>query len=682
MFIREGVCFRYAVLALHVLCSSPTFAGENVLPVVTVLAPHFGSAETVEMMGGAESKALPASIAVIDAAKIQDRPADRVEDLAQQHAGLLPAVANAGLSSALNARGFDISGRLNYNGHPDIQRMFVRDLATVERIEVWKGHLSLLYGQGAPGATVSYFGKQAHGSGKLQASASFGSYGQTRIEADLDGFNQSGEGLFYRLVLAGQAGDTFIDNVKNDRQSAFATFAWRYGAGNALRLELEEQQNQRPFSFGTVYTNGSFQYDRSYVGPQARSERTYDRGGIYWDHALSDAWSIHGLYSQAYVSRDETLVGFWTIVNPTTLSSYYRTLNDKVRQQNSRLELRGDIQLGQWRHQPSLGVQRDTQYIDFSGPQNIGGFTINIENPTFDVDLSRLRMSRRITREQQTENAVYLFDRLSIAKNWHVLAGMRQTWMRVDTDNGTVAKTATDVDTLTKTWGIVHTPNAAWSIYFSRAESFEPNRGQDRFGGYIPPRQGRQYEAGFNVRGEDARNRLHAALFEITQSNLTTTDPLDRTALIAVGTVRSQGLELEGGLAVTKNLALKAQFAMQDVRNMQKATAGLGDQLPGVPRNFGALTVEQALSSRYPMRLWSSLVFTGQRPGDTANTFTAPGYARFDMGGSLRLDQKTSFQLNVFNLLDKRYVEAITAADNVFQGERRRIMVTLRHNFN
>lgn len=678
-FLRPATpCLAAALL----LPASAGLASDAELEAVLVTAARPVPTRVVGMLGPpVPEMELPATVSVVTERDIRDRQPERAEDALQQTGALLPGTLNGGLSTALNARGFDLAGRLTYNGHPDIQRLFVRDLATVERIEVWKGHLSLLYGQGAPGATVGYVGKKPEGTGRRQVAASLGSFGQKRIEADIDSLTENNAGFAYRVVFAGQEGGTFTDNVKNDRQTLFGTFAWRYGNGSALRLEAEEQRNQRPFSFGTVYAGGRFQYDRSYTGPQSHADRRYDRTGLYWDHHLDERWSLHGLVSKAQVRRDEQLVGFWTILNPTTLSGYYRKLSDDASQQNSRFELRGDLATGALRHQLSFGVERDTQRIDFSGPQNIGGFTLAIAAPRFDVALDTLTLKRRISREHHTETGAFVFDRVSIGDRWHLLAGVRRSHLRIDTDNGTIAKTATDVGNTVRTWGLVNTPNDRLAFYLSRSESFEANRGLDRFGGFIPPKEGRQYETGVNVQDRDGNNRVHLAFFDIEQSNLTTTDPLDPTALIATGTVHSTGVDLQGRLALGGGLALTGQISAQQVRNVEKADPTMGNALPGIPRQFGALTLEKLIAGAPGTKLWGTLAFVGRRQGDIGNTFTAPGYSRLDLGASIAWDKATSFILLLANSLDKRYVEAITNADNVYQGERRRLTAVLRHTF-
>ena len=81
------------------------------------------------------------------------------------------------------------------------------------------------------------------------------------------------------------------------------------------------------------------------------------------------------------------------------------------------------------------------------------------------------------------------------------------------------------------------------------------------------------------------------------------------------------------------------------------------------------------------MRLWASALLVGRRTGDVGNTFRAPGYARIDAGAVAAGWRGAGIIASIHNLLDKRYVEAIPDADNVYQGERRRVMLTLRQTW-
>ena len=68
--------------------------------------------------------------------------------------------------------------------------------------------------------------------------------------------------------------------------------------------------------------------------------------------------------------------------------------------------------------------------------------------------------------------------------------------------------------------------------------------------------------------------------------------------------------------------------------------------------NLGAHIGVFGLSSRY---------------GDNANSFTLPGYARVDVGGYFIIDA-WQFNLNIENLLDKRYIVTSNYDDDMYPG--------------
>lgn len=120
------------------------------------------------------SAEVPWSVHVLRAGDFTRAADDRLES-ALSSAGLVAIGVNqAGLGTAVVARGFDLSTRLYVNGHPDLLRLFVRDLATVDRVEVLKGQYGLLYGQGSPGATINHVSKRPAGTGQVSGSVAFG----------------------------------------------------------------------------------------------------------------------------------------------------------------------------------------------------------------------------------------------------------------------------------------------------------------------------------------------------------------------------------------------------------------------------------------------------------------------------------------------------------------------------
>lgn len=669
MLCRKRVFPIFCFLSMFVPGGAHAF---QVLDEVEVVGRK--EAPATGLFGGLTEVAdTPATVAGIDAEGLDERQFDRPEDALQAATGVLPAVSQAGLGSGLQARGFDGIGRFQFNGHQDIQRLFVRDMATVARVEVAKGFLGVLYGQGAPGATVNLVGKRPQGSGISRFSLGADSDGAQRVVVDVDSHADSSP-LTWRLVGAAQTGDSWIENVPVDRHTLFASGHLKLPGNGSLRVDAEIQRNQRPFSFGTVYVGGRFIYDRSYVAPAAHSDRRYRRLGIDLEQPLGNDWQLDAFASLADVKRDETLAGFWTIKDDDTLTGYYRELRDRARESSFGASLRRRWQLGDTRHEIQFGGEQARQRFDFSGPQNIAGFTIPIDPPDFSgIDFSSLPLSPKISRETETETGWFVVDRVQIGSSLHLLAGLRQTALSIDSDNGTVSKQLSDMEKTLFHLGGLYRWSENQATYATYSESFLPNRGQDRFGDMLPPRSAHQYEVGWHAGHADY---FHLAAFAIEQNNLTTTDPADRTALIAVGSVFSRGLEVLFRQSLGRNWALSGQLTGQRVGYLNKTKAAYGDQLPSVPKWHGALTLHGRVGDRAAG--WLTVMGVGQRQGDLWNTFTAPAYARLDFGTRLNLTAATSLSLIVRNLTDLRYVAYLTDSDNVYQGDRRNLALILQ----
>lgn len=612
------------------------------------------------------------TVATVDEADIEDRQATRIEALVEQLGGT-SSVSNAGLATAIQVRGFDISSQIQYNGHPDIQRLFVRDLATVERVEVLKGHLGVLYGQGAPGGTVNYVGKRPHDGGFHQVSVSADSAGGARLVADLE--NGPSDSVFsWRLVGAGQVGDTWMKNVPRDSHTVFGSFNWRLPGSGDVRLELEHQQNKQPFSFGTVYANGRFMYDRSYVAPAARSDRRYDRLGLYWDQAVADGWMLRASWSASQVHRDEVLAGFWGIQDARTLSGYYRKIDDHARQYDGQVSLGREFRLCDWRHDVQIGMRQDTQAIDFVGLQNIAGFSMDMEAPDFSgVDFSSLPLTRRVTRERQMERGWFVADRMRLGEQLSFMAGLRHATLTIDTDNAVVTQRAADVSHTLGALGAAYTVAPGVTTYATYGESFEPNRGITRSGAPLPPRTGRQAEAGVHLGITDYVN---VAAFDLQQDNLTATDPLDPTAKIAIGQVASRGAEVAFRQRLDTDWRVEGQAVVQRVVNERKTSATYGSGVAAIPARHGSLTLAHRAGH---LEFWGSVALVGRRWGNPQNTFQAQGYGRIDIGGRHHLGTATELLMVVRNLADLRYVDYLDSDSNVYQGDRRTLTLTLVH---
>lgn len=127
---------------------------------------------------------------------------------------------------------------------------------------------------------------------------------------------------------------------------------------------------------------------------------------------------------------------------------------------------------------------------------------------------------------------------------WEMRVGLRHSYMQFDrtTSPQKPQTREAQINHTSAALGLGYRLNDTQRLWLSNTQSFLPNRGQLRSGGYLPPSEGQQTEAGWEYR--NGKQSYLASYFVIKQSNFPAPDPLDKDASILIGTNRSRGFEL------------------------------------------------------------------------------------------------------------------------------------------
>lgn len=637
------------------------------------------------------------SISRPDLAQALAEGAGRFEDLAIQVPGLQPLVADGGLTGSISLRGFAVS-RFYINGLRDVNRLFVRDLATVASVQVLRGPDALATGFNSPGGTVWFEGLQPEWQGRTRITLGAGSGEGWRAGIDstgplpMGGAAGDASPLAWRGLLQWHDGHSQPGGLRLARHTALAALAWRDERFGLLTLEAEQQHNHAPFLFGTVIADGHVRYDQLYASTAQQSRRITGRQGLHWRQgwqlAGGDRLQLRADAGGAQVQRDETLIGFFSQPTPALLSGYVTRYHDAYLQHDARLWTQWQTRLAGLPHMLTATWARSAQRFVFDGVQNIGGFDVSLVAPDFStVDLAALRLTPRYRSETSVERAWSLHDALKLPGGWTLQAGLGRLAYQVDADRTRAGlRPAGRVQGQTGQFGVARSwPGAAAGglvAYLDHSRSLEPNRGTTRAGDWLPPQRAVQWEAGLRASADGAAiSPWQVAAYRITQDNLPLPDPLDRTALITTGQRRVQGLEASGA-ARWGAWQWQAQAHVLQAVNLRKTLAGQGDGFPGVAGRGAALRGEGPLpgvdagADPGGLRLWLQWQALGPRWADLENTLRLPGHALAALG--LRW-QHGAWVVNagVHNLFDRDHVATVTALDNVYQGSPRRWWVSL-----
>ena len=292
------------------------------------------------------------------------------------------------------------------------------------------------------------------------------------------------------------------------------------------------------------------------------------------------------------------------------------------------------------------------------------------------------------TSSKTDQYGLYIQDQIKLPYDVHVMGGIRYQYIDQDHDVQ---------DAVTPRVGILWQPKKWLSLYANYLEGFGANtsgaRAFVRTGVFtsVAPTSASQYEGGIKAQFFDGKLRANLAYYDLTKTNVAVTDltidpntrrqracgGLPGSCTAALGEVRSRGPELDITGEILPGWNVVATWSNTDIivtktntDNEQINGISPGGRLPNVPRNTGSLWSSYEVQNGD----YKGLTFGGgatlrdgllpnENFGSGTGGYKVPGYATFDLmaGYSRQLgDAKVSVQLNVNNLLDKRYFTSFT----------------------
>ncbi|MBW4647014.1 MAG: TonB-dependent siderophore receptor [Goleter apudmare HA4340-LM2] len=612
----------------------------------------------------------PASIGVIPRELIEDISPKRGEDLIPFVPGVTRgSEASGGTTPEFTIRGFGVSRQTYINGLRDNGRFVVRDLANIDRIEILKGLSSLLYGTGTPGGVVNYVSKKPQATPSNTVTFQAGSFNSYRGEVDFTGPLNSDKTLLYRLVAAVQDADSFYANVEDNRIFVAPSITWLPKNGSSLTVEAEYYQQRQNWNSGIKFFNNQFLYDRSYVDPRDSARNDNYRVSAYFDQPLGKNWSLNLSGQYLNTNRDWFIVSAFSL-NRDTVPYFYRPLTESYTQSDIRAEVRGNFKIGASDHKLLLGAEYNRVKADATFNRRNALFgNIGLFNPVFGAPLpTDLNFGNQLV--DNTEYGVYFQDFITLGR-LRVLAGLRYGSYQADFKSTSATALTTDGKGtfLSPTVGLVYNFTDSASLYASFSQSIQPQFTKLADGSFIDPTTATQYEIGAKADFFNNKLSITAALFNLTQTNITEPDPNNPGFSIPVGEVRSRGLELQVAGKVTDNFSLITAYTLLDAEITKNNTGQQGNTFVNSPSNsFGLYAKYDFIKGGLRgLSLSSGLVYVGDRKGDSANSFDVPSYVRVDLGASYKLENLT-FRLGIENLFDTKYVVSTVNAANVYQG--------------
>lgn len=738
---KIAVVVATAVSGMSVYAQAAVEPKEDTITVTAAPAPQesaWGPAATIAARQSATGtktdtpiQKVPQSISVVTAEEMALHQPKSVKEALSYTPGV--AVGTRGASNTydyLIIRGFAADGQSqnNYLNGLKMQGNFYNDAVIdpymLERAEIMRGPVSVLYGKSSPGGLLNMVSKRptTEPLKEIQFKAGTDSLFQTGFDFS-DALDDDGV-YSYRLTGIARSANAQQKGAEEQRYAIAPAFTWRPDDKTNFTFLSYFQNEPETGYYGWLPKEGT-------VEPLPNGKRlptdfnegaknnTYSRNekmvGYSFDHEFNDTFTVrqnlrfaqnkvsqksvygYGMCSDPlYTKDDDALKASPCLSIPQsewnhTLTRQYVIDNEKLENFSVDTQLQSKFATGSVEHTLLTGVDfmRMRNDIDswFGYAGSVAPSDIyNLDRSDFDFGAHPDPSGPYRVLLKQKQTGLYVQDQAQWDKVLVTLGG-RYDWAEQSSFNRDYGNKS-DRDDKQFTWrgGVNYLFDNGVTPYFSYSESFEPASLTDANGDLFAPSKGKQYEVGVKYVPEDRPIVLTGALYQLTKTNNLMADPNNPNFSIEGGEIRARGVELEAKAALSASVNVVGSYTYTDAEYTTDTTYK-GNTPAQVPKHMASLWADYTFfdGPLSGLTLGTGGRYTGSSYGDPANSFKVGSYtvvdalvrydlARVGMAGS-------NVALHVNNLFDREYVASCFNTYGCFWGAERQVVATATIRF-
>ncbi|VAK43996.1 ferrichrome outer membrane transporter [Enterobacter hormaechei] len=671
---------------------------------------------------------VPQSISVVTAEEMALHQPRSVKEALSYTPGV--AVGTRGASNTydyLVIRGFAADGQSqnNYLDGMKMQGNFYNDAVIdpymLERAEIMRGPVSVLYGKSSPGGLLNMVSKRptTEPLKEIQFKVGTDSLFQTGFDFS-DAIDDDGV-YSYRLTGVARSNNSQQEDKGEQRYAIAPSFSWRPDDKTTFTFLSYFQNEPETGYYGWLPKEGT-------VDPLPNGDRlptnfnegaknnTYSRNqkmvGYSFDHEFNDTFTVRQnlRYAQNKTSQN-SVYGYGMCSDPLyssnpasspcasvpqsqwghTLTRQYVIDNEKLENFTVDTQLQSKFATGSVEHTLLTGVDfmRMRNDIDswFGYAGSVAPSDIyNLDRSDFDFGSHPGPSGAYQVLNKQKQTGIYAQDQIEWDKVLVTLGG-RYDWADQESYNR-VLNTTSERDDTQFTWrgGVNYLFDNGITPYFSYSESFEPASQTGANGKVFAPSKGKQYEAGVKYVPNDRPIVITGAVYQLTKTNNLMADPAGSFFSVEGGEIRARGVELEAKAALSASVNVVGSYTYTDAEYTTD-TNYKGNTPAQVPKHMASVWGDYTMfdGPLSGLTLGTGVRYTGSSKGDPANSFTVGSYtlvdalvrydlARVGMAGS-------NIALHVNNLFDREYVASCFNTYGCFWGAERQVVATATFRF-
>lgn len=636
-------------------------------PAATIAARHSATGTKTDT----PIQKVPQSISVVTSEEMALHQPRSVKEALSYTPGV--AVGTRGASNTydyLVIRGFAADGQSqnNYLDGMKMQGNFYNDAVIdpymLERAEIMRGPVSVLYGKSSPGGLLNMVSKRptTEPLKEIQFKAGTDSLFQTGFDFS-DAIDDDGV-YSYRLTGVARSNNAQQENKGEQRYAIAPSFSWRPDDKTTFTFLSYFQNEPETGYYGWLPKEGT-------VDPLPNGDRlstdfnegaknnTYSRNqkmvGYSFDHEFNDTYTVRqNLRFAENKTSQNSVYGYGVCTDPANsgskqcaalapadkghyLARKYVVDNEKLQNFTVDTQLQSKFATGQVDHILLTGVDFMRMRNDINSWFGYDDSVplLDLYNPVssdFDFgskDPATSGAYQILNRQKQT--GLYVQDQAQWDKVLVTLGG-RYDWADQESYNR-VLNTTSKRDDTQFTWrgGVNYLFDNGVTPYFSYSESFEPASQTDAQGKLFSPSKGKQYEAGVKYVPNDRPIVITGAVYQLTKTNNLMADPAGSFFSVEGGEIRARGVELEAKAALSASVNVVGSYTYTDAEYTTD-TNYKGNTPAQVPKHMASVWGDYTMfdGPLSGLTLGTGVRYTSSSKGDPANSFTVGSYTLVD----------------------------------------------------
>ncbi len=563
------------------------------------------------------------------------------------------------------------------------------DPFSLERIDVYRGPTSVLYGRNSPGGLVSYSSKRPLDEPYHEIIGGIGNNGQRILGFDTTGPIDKDGNAAYRIVGITRNSETQFVNNRVERYMIAPSLKFRLGENSRLLLQGYFQKDPSTGFHSGYPADATINTDHNgrRISPNfsdddegGKFSRTLSMLGYQFEHDFTPNLTFKNSFRMTSLKSKMAQFYGYGWYDENSLNRYYAGGYEELEAYQFDTSLTGVFHTGAASHEVIAGF--DYQDRNTSGQWDAGmANPLDAFDPVYGNPGLNIYYNEPFDRKLE-QFGLYLQDTVRY-RGLTGLFSIRHDVVNLDNRNPLLGtKSGYKGNKTTYRAGLSYALGYGISPYASYSESFNPNGYTDVNGQVLPPTEARQYEVGVKYQPSE-HVMLSAAYYDLKQENVAARESSATTWYVPLGVVRARGIELEANANVTDNLTVTASYTMNNMKLEKGDNAG--------NRPFQAPKQMASVWGRYGfnngLALSAGVRYVGKSWADNENTVEVPAYTLVDVGaeydmGRLNSNLKgSSVRLNVNNLTNKTYVASCATTNYCYYGEKRNIMATFSYKW-